>query len=94
MKIKRLYFILLGVIIILSIPFVAMRFTNEVDWKISDFVIMGALLTGTGLLCDLALRKARSTKSRILLCGAILLAFFLIWAELAVGVFGTPFAGS
>jgi hypothetical protein len=40
------------------------------------------------------LRKFKSTKQRIFIVGFVLLAFFLVWAELAVGIFGTPFAGS
>jgi hypothetical protein len=31
---------------------------------------------------------------RILIIGLILILFLLVWAELAVGIFGTPFAGS
>ena len=48
----------------------------------------------TGLCCELVLRKVTKTKHRIALSMAIVLIFLLIWAELAVGVFGTPFAGS
>jgi hypothetical protein len=91
---KRLIGIVLAVGLILLIPFLAMRFTNEVDWKLLDFTIMGVLLLGTGLLCELVLRKVTSLGYRIAICGAILLALFLIWAELAVGLFGTRFAGS
>ncbi len=94
MKNKRLIIILLSSAILLLIPLVAMQFTNEVDWNIADFIIMGVLLIGTGLLCELVLRKVRSIKHRIIICGAVLFTFFLIWAELAVGIFGTPFAGS
>jgi hypothetical protein len=94
MKNKRLIIILSVVFILLLIPFIAMQFTNEVDWNIFDFVIMGVLLTGTGLLCELVLRKVKSVQNRIIICVFILFIFFLIWAELAVGVFGTPFAGS
>lgn len=70
-----------------------MQFTNEVDWDIYDFTIMGFLLLGTGLICELVLRKVKSMKNRILMCGAVLFVFFLIWAELAVDVCGTLFAG-
>lgn len=80
--------------ILLSIPYIAMQFTTDVDWNITDFAIMGVLLFGTGLLCELVLRMVKSMESRILICGAVLFVFFLIWAELAVGIFGTPFAGS
>jgi hypothetical protein len=94
MKHKRLILILSAAAILLLIPFVAMQFTGEVDWTGFDFIIMGVLLFGTGLLCELVLRKVKSFRNRFLLCAAVLLAFFLIWAELAVGVFGSPFAGS
>lgn len=94
MQNKRLIFIIAVVPTLLLIPLIAMQFNNGVDWKIFDFVIMGVLLLGTGLLCELVLRKVKSTKGRILICGAVLFAFLLIWAELAVGIFGTAFAGS
>lgn len=91
---KRLTLIVLAVAILLLIPLVAMQFTNEVDWSLSDFLIMGVLLLGTGLLCELVLRKVKTTGRRLAIIAAILFVFFLIWAELAVGIFGTPFAGS
>lgn len=94
MKNKRLIIILVAMTAVLLIPFIAMQFTNEVDWSVSDFAIMGVLLYGTGLLCELVLRKVKSVQNRILICVAIVVAFLLIWAELAVGIFGTPFAGS
>ncbi|APU67266.1 MAG: hypothetical protein VX712_08000 [Bacteroidota bacterium] len=94
MKTLRLPLLLTAAAGILLIPLIAMQFTSEVDWKSSDFVIMGILLFGTALIIELALRKFSSTKSRIIACGIILFALFLIWAELAVGIFGTPFAGS
>lgn len=91
---KRLIIILTIAAVLLSVPFFAMQFTNEVNWGIMDFTIMGILLFGTGLVCELIMRQVKSIKNRIILCGAILLVFFLIWAELAVGIFGSPFAGS
>lgn len=91
---KRIIGIVLGVALILLIPLIAMQFTNEVDWHLSDFVIMGILLLGTGLLCEFVLRTVRNKDYRIGLVLIILVGLFLIWAELAVGIFGTPFAGS
>ena len=94
MQNKRLIGILFTVALILLVPLIAMQFTNEVDWNVYDFVIMGILLLGTGLLCELVMRNVKKMKYRIAICGLILLVLFLIWAELAVGIFGTPFAGS
>jgi hypothetical protein len=91
---RRFIGILLTVAFILLIPLTAMQFTSEVDWSLFDFVIMGGLLLGTGILCELVLRNVKSMKSRIIVIAVLLVALFLIWAELAVGIFGTPFAGS
>ena len=96
MEIKRNNFlsILLIVGMLLLIPLIAMQFSSEVVWTASDFIIMGILLLFTGLGIDLVLRKVSSNKYRLIISGIILAVFFMIWAELAVGVFGTPFAGS
>lgn len=94
MKNKRLKIILAAVPILLLIPFIAMQFTEEVNWTSLDFVLMGIILLSTGLLSEFVLRKVSKKKYRILLCIAIIIGFLLLWAELAVGIFGTPFAGS
>jgi len=91
---KRLIGILLSVVLLLLIPFIAMQFTTDVDWKPGDFLIMGVLLLGTGLACEFVIRKVRKLDYRIAICVAIVIAFLLVWAELAVGIFGTPLAGS
>lgn len=93
-KSKRLKFILLGATTLLFIPLVAMQFTNEVNWSFFDFLIMGILLSGTGIICELILQKFKTTRQRLVLCGISLIVFLLIWAELAVGIFNSPIAGS
>ena len=94
MENRRLIVILLTATVLLLIPLVAMLFSNEVNWTGFDFVVAGTLLYATGLLCELVLRKVKKTEYRIVLCGIILAMLFLTWAELAVGIFGTRFAGS
>ena len=98
---KRLFGILLGATILLFIPIVLqLSIGTGVDgqgfnWQLGDFVIIGFLLFSTALLCEFALRKIKETKIRILICGAILLVFLLIWADLAVGIFNIQgFSGS
>ena len=94
MKNKRLIGIVITVAILLLIPAVAMQFTSEVKWGPFDFLIAGVLMLGTGLLCDFVIRKVSKFEYRLALCAAVLIAFILIWLELAVGIFGTPIAGS
>ncbi len=90
----RLLGILIGAAMLLLIPLIAMRFTDEVDWDLFDFIVMGVLLSGTGLLLELVLRMVKQTRYRLALCATVLFGFLVVWAELAVGVIGTPFAGS
>lgn len=81
-------------IFILMIPVVAMQFTKEVNWTASDFVIMGALLFATAFAVDFVLKKVKTFKSRMILVFGILALLILIWAEMAVGIFGSPIAGN
>ncbi|GAB4383156.1 MAG: hypothetical protein Kow0075_15230 [Salibacteraceae bacterium] len=85
--------ILFSVAVLLSIPLVAMQFTDEVNWDMTDFVVMGGLLLTCGALLELTYKFTRKVKIRLLISVALLLALFLIWVELSVGVFGSPFAG-
>lgn len=91
---KRLIAIVLTVAFLLLVPLIAMQFTDEVNWTLSDFIVAGILLFGTGLTCELVMRKVKKIEYRIAICAAILAALLFIWIELAVGIFGTPFAGS
>ncbi len=90
----RLLAIVFTVIILLLIPLVAMQFTSEVNWTIGDFGVAGVLLLGTGLGIELVIRVIKNKEIRYLVIIGILIALILVWMELAVGIFGTPFAGS
>lgn len=80
--------------VILSIPLIAMQFTKEVNWTLSDFLIMGILLFITTFTIDFVLKKFKTLKSRLILVVGTLALLVLVWAELAVGIFGSPLAGS
>jgi hypothetical protein len=80
--------------LLLILPLVAMQFTSKVDWKPLDFVLAGILLYGTALGIDTVQKRVKDKQKAVLYAGAILLVLFIIWAELAVGILGTPFAGS
>jgi len=87
-------FIYSAAAVLLAVPLIAMQFTTEVNWTISDFVIAAALLFTTAFSADFVLKKVKTFKSRLLLIFGILAFLILIWAEMAVGIFGSPIAGS
>ncbi|SDB23411.1 hypothetical protein SAMN03097699_0222 [Flavobacteriaceae bacterium MAR_2010_188] len=91
---KRLITILASAVALLLIPLIAMNFSNEVNWSIFDFVVMGILLIGTGLGLEFILRKIKTLRYRIIFGIALFVVLFIVWAELSVGIFGTPFAGT
>jgi len=94
MQNKRLIVIVITVALLLLIPLIAMQFTDEVNWTLFDFIVAGFLLLATGLMCELVIRKINKIEHRLVICLAIIAVLLLIWAELAVGIFGTPFAGT
>lgn len=94
MKNRRLKLIFAAIAVILCTPLIAMQFTTEVNWTLSDFVVMAVLLVGTGLVIEFILRKVRKPMARLILCGVVLLLLMLTWAEMAVGIFDSPIAGN
>lgn len=74
---------------LLTIPLIAMQFTSEVVWSLSDFIIAGMLLMGTGIIYKLLTRRSARTAYRVATGFALLSGLFLIWANLAVGIIGS-----
>jgi hypothetical protein len=80
--------IVLGTGLLLLVPLVAMQFTDEVVWSPFDFVFAGAVIGGTGLLLERAMRKMRNVAYRAGVGVALATAFVLFWGNAAVGVIG------
>ena len=71
---------------VLLVPMLAMQFTDAVNWDSTDFVVMAALLFGTGSLFVLVARKI--PYKYWLVAGVVFAAGLIyVWAELAVGIF-------
>jgi peptidoglycan/LPS O-acetylase OafA/YrhL len=94
MQNKGLKRIVIIVVLLLLIPLIAMQFTTEVNWNLTDFIVAGILLSSVLLLIYYAKRKLQNSKYKVPIIIALFVMFLLIWAELAVGVFGTPLAGN
>jgi hypothetical protein len=74
---------------LLLIPLVAMQFTSEVVWTLSDFVIAGGLLFGAGLAYVLVARLGNNASYRLGAGVAVAAGLLLIWVNLAVGFIGS-----
>ena len=81
-------------LILLLIPLFIMNITDEVNWSLLDFFIMGFMIVLLGFIINSISSKTKNLKKRIIYIGIIILNFFIIWAEMAVGIFNTPFAGN
>ncbi|MBA09726.1 hypothetical protein OAQ00_01295 [Flavobacteriaceae bacterium] len=89
--------ILIGVIIVillLSIPLIAMQFTDSVIWSMADFILAGIIIFSVTQLILVVLKTAKYPKIKVILVTLIITILFLTWIELAVGIFGTPIAGN
>lgn len=82
-----------GLALMLAIPALA-QVTTGGNWSLFDHMLMGGLVGTLGLGIELTMRLLRTWPARLGAATAVLMVFLVIWAELAVGVFGTPFAGS
>lgn len=80
--------------LVLLVPFGAMQLSDEVRWTAEDFLVAGAVLVGAGSAYELYIRNIKENKKRFMFGGLLLLVSLLVWAELAVGVFGLPIAGN
>ena len=81
-------------LLLLLIPLIGMFVSNEINWSFFDFIIMGILIISLNFGIRQILKIIKSVKYRILVIGIILIVFLLVWAELAVGIFDSPFAGN
>ncbi len=80
---------MLVVVFILLIPLVAMQFTDEVVWTLSDFAIAGFFLFGAGLTYEFIARKGSNTAYRTAVGVAVATALLLVWVNGAVGLIGS-----
>lgn len=72
--------------LLLLLPLVANRFSDEVAWDPGDFIVMGAMLFAACVTYELATRISGSTAYRAAVGIAIVAAFLLVWINLAVGI--------
>lgn len=72
---------------LIALPWFAMQVSQEWQWTLFDFVFIGVLLIGAGLLFELAVWRLRRPAYRIVAAAGILAVVLMVWVEGAVGIF-------
>ena len=80
-------------LILLTIPFLSNIYINDFNWSMVDFIIMGVLIFSCISFISFIRKKFSGIKETLALI-IVVLVFVLLWVELAVGIFGSPLAGS
>jgi len=88
---QKIYLIIFG--FLLSIILLLNFISDEFDWNIFDFIVLIIMMIFTAALFEIATRTAKTKKNQKILFILITIIFLLIWAELGVGIFDSPFAG-
>ena len=74
--------------------FLGNLFVEGWNWSRFDFILAAILLFGTAGLISLVRATVKNRNYKILISLAIIAILIMVWMELAVGLFGSPFAGS
>jgi hypothetical protein len=75
--------------VLLTIPLVMMRISDEWNWTAFDFVIIGAFMAGGLLAYEMAVRTSSATAYRAGAGIACVASFVLLWVNGAVGIIGS-----
>ncbi|MCB9310279.1 MAG: hypothetical protein H6567_09500 [Lewinellaceae bacterium] len=84
---KRFLVIALIDIAILAIPFTAMQFSDQVNWSMMDFILMGFMILVLGIVLNIILNSRLTKKMKIFWFVLAMCIFLIVWVELAVGIF-------
>lgn len=80
--------------VLLSIPLIGSLVSpDQVHWSVSDFVIGGVLIFIVSSV-EVMLWRSLPKKRRLPVMLLLLALFLVLWVEMAVGIFGSPIAGS
>lgn len=82
----RIWAVVVG--LILMIPLVGMQFSDEVVWGFFDFVFMGTLLFGAGVVYEWVASRMNSGSYRTAVGLAVVSAVLLVWINAAAGIIG------
>jgi len=76
-------------LLLLLLPLIAMRFSDEVNWTGADFAVFAAMLVAAGGTFEFVVRLNGHPAYRGAAGIALATVFLLTWLNLAVGIIGT-----
>ena len=88
---QKIYLIIFGTL--LSIILLFNFISDEFNWNVFDFIIFIIMMIFAVASFELVSRITKKEKSQKILFALIIIVFLLIWAELGVVIFNSPFAG-
>jgi hypothetical protein len=72
---------------LLAIPAIANLTSDAFNWGLGDFVVFGLMLFVLFAAIDFVTFRKLNVAMKGMLIGGAIVAFLLVWAELAVGIF-------
>lgn len=84
-KLRTTYWVIAALLMLSAVT--ANQFSHEFMWTKFDYLVFGIMLLGAGLAIELVLVITKKPPYRLVSIIVIALAFLLVWAELAVGIF-------
>lgn len=84
-KYRSTYWVIAALLMLGAVT--ANQFSEEFHWDKFDYLVFGTMLLGAGLAIELVLVITKKPPYRLVSIIVIALAFLLLWAELAVGIF-------
>jgi len=93
-QIRLLIKVLLTTLAVLLIPLVLTLTISDFNWDVFDFVVGGMLIFSFGIFLTMLWKAKKSRRQKHLFFWIGIVVLLLIWMELAVGIFGTPFSGN
>jgi len=88
-----LYWPAIATVVLLAVPLIGGFISDQVNWTVADFLIGGALIFVVSSV-EMLLWRSLPRKGRWPVMLFLMLLFVILWAEMAVGIFGSPMAGS
>lgn len=74
--------------LVLSVPLIAMQFTDELNWQMTDFIIMGTAIFGGGVSFELVKATSKNRIIQVAFGLTLFCMFLLFWVNGGVGIIG------